>query len=510
MWKQFTPAGVLLSWLVLVVWLVACTPTQPPVLFITPPVTHTPTPRSIAQMQSLPALVTFTPIPSLTNTPPPNSTPTATFTPSVTPSPTSLFTSTPTSVPQIEPVFATLDPTNLETITPVFTAVPTLEIPDEITNILLLGSDTNGGVGRTDTIIIVSINTTQATASMVSIPRDLYVAVPGWIGNRINTVVSHGDDIGYAGGGVQYLRDTILFNFGIPIHYYARVDFNGFTKIIDAIGGVEIVVSCGLTDWRLKSPELDITVEENWEMYELQTGVHQMDGDLALWYARSRRTTSDFDRGRRQQQLLRAILNKGVDVGLVTEIPTLWQAFNETVETDLDIGRMLQLATIAPTIRDNGIQHLYLTHGELKSWTTPDSGAQVQLLDWEKAEKTFQRLYQPPSLNRANRAPIFVEIINASGNPDRDRVAADMLAWYGFAPVISPPETISTTTTTVTYYGSNLKGSYDWLVSWLFSLRRADITLAPPEESEYNYQVVLGADYSSCRNPLYAPLPTDE
>jgi LCP family protein required for cell wall assembly len=373
----------------------------------------------------------------------------------------------------------------------------------------LLGSDTtlDEGDSRTDTMIIVSISHGRQTASMISIPRDLYVYIPEWTMSRINTAVARGEAVGFDGGGEGLLKQTILYNFGIPIHYYARIDFAGFQEIVDAMGGIDITVSCQLRDWRLKSPELDLENEENWEQFTLEPGVHHMDGDLALWYARSRLTTNDFDRGRRQQHLLRAMLNHGVDLGLVPQVPALWNAFQNTVQTDMDIGRILQLAALAPGIRENVVQNLYLT-GKTQSWTVPGNGANVHLPVWEgdgMMRDTFARLFLPPALNRATQAPIYVEVINASGNPDMSALAADNLAWHGFVPVISG-ESETQSTTALMYYGPNLKGAYGWLIGWIFALRESDIVINDADDSfPYNYQVVLGQDYNPCRPQMSAP-----
>ncbi len=161
---------------------------------------------------------------------------------------------------------------------------------------------------------------------MLSLPRDLYVYIPGWQMTKINLALPHGHGVEYAnGGGGGLIKDTIEYNLGIPIDYYARIGFDGFKTIIDTLGGIEIINNCKLRDWRLISPELDPTVEENWEQFILEPGIHEMDGDFALWYARSRRTTNDFERGRRQQQVLRAIFDKGLQRNTLTEIPELWQ-----------------------------------------------------------------------------------------------------------------------------------------------------------------------------------------
>ncbi len=463
-----------------------------------------------------------TPVPADTAPPPGDSLtaiPTVTGTQTATPTATHTMTptATPTSRPQLDP---TLDATvavgflregEPTPSTPIPTAVPTFEVPRGVTNILLLGSDNPIGdeaSGRTDTIIIVTINPAGPTASMLSLPRDLYVYVPGYTMNRLNTVLARGDSSDYEGGGIGLLKQTILYNFGVPIHYYAQVDFQGFQRIVDAIGGVEVAVSCERTDWRLISPELDPLDEENWEVFTLPVGIHRMDGDLALWYARSRLLDplSDWSRNRRQQQLLRAMFNQGVDLNLIAEFPTLWNTYKDSVETDLDIGKLLQLATMAPSVRQNGIQNLYLA-GKTESWVTPGGGA-VQLPIWEgqgMMRDTFRRLFRPPDLNRATRSPIYVEIINATDNPDMALLAADNLAWYGFFPVIGPAEPQSGATTTLSYYKPNFKESYDWLISWIFNMPRSRIALVEDSSFTYDYRLVIGDDYNPCRPQLYAP-----
>ena len=436
---------------------------------------------------------------------------TATFTP--VPTDTLLPTETPTTLPQLVPtLYLTGTPRFLEGFAPataIPSPVPTFEVPRDVTNVLLLGSDTalDTGDTRTDTMIIVSISHDRKTASMISIPRDVYVYIPGWTMNRVNTALARGSAVAYPSGGVGLLKQTILYNFGIPIHYHARVDFAGFQEVVDAIGGLEIGVSCQLTDWRLKSPNLNPQVEENWEQFTLEPGVYHMDGDLALWYARSRLTTNDFDRGRRQQQLLRGMLNQAVELNLVTQVPALWDAFQNTVETDMDIGRILQLAALAPAIRENGVQNLYLA-GKTQSWAVPNNGANVQLPIWEgngMMEETFTRLFLPPALNRASQAPIFVEIVNASGNPDMAALAADNLAWHGFIPVMGEDRAVQPATS-LTHFGPNLKGAYGWLISWIFARGESDIVLNDEDAVfPYNYQVVLGEDYEPCRPQMRAP-----
>lgn len=412
------------------------------------------------------------------------------------PTETPLPTITPTSLPQISPSLTYSEPVDIDVSSmPIPTAVPEFDVPLDTTNILLIGND---GGANTDTMIIVTINRKGPTASMISLPRDLFVYLPGVQMGRLNTAA--------AIGGVDLLKQTILYNFGVPIHYYARVDFEGFKEAVDIVGGVEIAASCELRDWKLISPHLDPEREESWEMFTLEPGVHRMDGDTALWYARSRRSSTDFDRGRRQQQLLRAIFNQAVDLGTLSEFPSMWEAYQTYIDTDIDLGRALQLASLAPAIRNNGVQHLYLA-GRTEPWLSP-GGARVHLPVWEgdgMMEETFSRLFLPPALNMAEQPPITVEIVNASGNPDLTALAADNLAWFGFVPVVGETAAQTTPRTSLTYYRPNFKGSYDWLISWVFGMRKSSIQLGEDTAVSTEYRVILGEDYDPCRPQLYAP-----
>lgn len=502
-----TPQRLLLPVLILLLLAVAAAcgsaATEPAVSESTPPAeaTKAPVQVEVAAVTETPAAPATVAVPSAQDTaaPPPTFTPPATFTPAPTPSPTSRPLVVPTRIFVGTGSLSEGVPTPP---TPIPSPVPTFVVPPETVNILLLGDDTGSTVGedgRTDTMIIVSVDGKTKTASMISLPRDLYVYLPMYSMNRLNTAMTL--------GGVELLEQAILYNFGIPINYYARVNFDGFKSIVDQLGGVEVAVSCQLRDWRLKSPELNINEVDNWEMYTLEPGLYLMDGDLALWYVRSRLTTTDYDRGRRQQQLLRAMLDQGVNLGLVAKAPELWSTFNEVVDTDLDIGRILRLAADATDVANNGVQSLYLA-GKMQAWTVPTNSAAVQLPIWEgpgMMQETFQKLFVPPALNKVTTAPITVEVINATGKPFMGTLAADNLAWYGFVPVVGNTPSKTEPTTMATYYGGNFKGSFNWLLSWVVGKKEGATQLVSDPNANYNYRVVLGEDYDPCRPAFYAP-----
>lgn len=378
--------------------------------------------------------------------------------------------------------------------------VPTAWAPANAINIMLLGSDqsSNSSGWRTDVIIVVSINPDGPSAAMLSIPRDLYVWVPDWKMNRINTVDSHGEAVNYPGGGPGLLEQTILYNLGIPVHYYARVDFDGFIRIVDTLGGLDLPVTCEMTDWRLKSPELDQEDEDNWELFTVDQRVHHMDGNFALWYSRSRKRSSDFDRSRRQQQVLRAMIAKALDANIIPQIPQLWSDFSETIETDLGLGEILQLAAIAPQLDFNKIKSRFIAGDTILSWTTTDTNAYVLLPQYDEIAEVVADVFEPPALNRAFQDPSVVEVWNGTLRPDLDILAVDNLAWEGLVPLLGSADRHDYTQTQVIFYGQTFKGSNSWSITKLFGLYESQMIHQPDPNSPIDYRVILGYDWEPC------------
>ena len=381
---------------------------------------------------------------------------------------------------------------------------------DDIANILLLGSDTSNpaNAGRTDTIMIVSINRTREQVSLLSFPRDLYVFVPpSGEYQRINTVFGMGEHGGYEGGGYGLLKTVIRFNFGLHVDWYARVDFNGFQAVVDALGGVEVTVPCALQDWALKAPGLDPQAEENWELKTLSVGVHNLDGYEALWYARSRRTSSDFDRGRRQQDIVRAMWRKANALGLVGQMPALWGELDGIVRTDMTLPDWLGLLPTALRLDSDDIrQFRFEQEVDVHAWRTPN-GEAVQIPDREQVSQLIEHFMQPAADSRLNAAPVRIEIVNASGVPDMDHVVFDMLSWRGLVATVVPSTGLEyqRDTTVIDYYGS-IKGSR--LPDLLDALRidSSQVVSTPSAERLVEYRVVLGGDFRSCQFAVLPPV----
>ncbi len=386
------------------------------------------------------------------------------------------------------------------------TSVPTLDrFGNDLINILLLGHDgelSDDGFIRTDTMIIVSINRTTGTVAMLSLPRDLFVYVPGWAMQRINLAYIYGERGGFPDGGFGLMRQTLFYNFGLNVHYYAMVNLSGFRGIIDGLGGVEVMVDCAIEDLPLIGAEVPrgaYRVNDD-GYYVLPVGVYTMNGGEALWYARSRHNSTDFDRGRRQQQLLRAVWRKARDTGLLANIVPLWSQAMEFVETNLAFEDVLGLVPLALSIDSAQIQQYRLVRTyHTTPWQPPD-GSYVQIPNPETMRQLLQDFYTPPTANQLVARSAVIEVYNASGQPGLDRVAVDRLASEGFnARAMGVPPDVTTADETVLIdYTGRTKGSSLNVIARALNVRPDGIYVQPIAERTADFVVILGRNYNSC------------
>jgi LCP family protein required for cell wall assembly len=263
-------------------------------------------------------------------------------------------------------------------------------------NVLLLGIDRRGGSGwgyRTDTIIIVSVDPIYSTVSMLSIPRDLQISIPGNGDDRINTANVYGYSRKYPGGGPALLKRTIEANFHIPINYYVMVDFDAFTRIIDTLGGIDVNVPKELHDTKYPDPKPGDPF--GYKTIHFDAGWQHMDGVRALEYARSRMSTSDFDRANRQQLILLAIREKALSLNILPKLPSLAGTMMDTVKTDMTLGEMRELAVLAPAIDMTNIKQLVIQKPMVYGYRT-ENGAAVQLPKWDLINAAIAELFGEP------------------------------------------------------------------------------------------------------------------
>lgn len=284
-------------------------------------------------------------------------------------------------------------------------------------NILLLGIDrreNEEGPWRTDTMILVSVDPISKTASMLSIPRDLWVPLPVLnFEDRINTAHSHGDSEKYkdlVGGGPALAMKTVEYNLGVPVDYYARIDFPGFEKLIDAIGGVDIDVLEDIYDAEYPTPDGG-TIE-----LFFKKGPQHMNGDLALKYARTRHQSNDIDRAGRQQQVIMAARDKVLSLKFpVTRIPEQIQLLGDSVESSMNLDEIIAVARVLQQVDRQNIKSGIIDGTMVFDWTRPD-GQMVLVPQWEPIRQLVNELFPP----------IKPVVVNNSEPPgDQDKLAQE-------------------------------------------------------------------------------------
>ncbi len=362
------------------------------------------------------------------------------------------------------------------------TPVP-VTFPDwgkEPVNILLIGLDYRPGDAegtRADTQIVVHIDPVGKTATMLSIPRDLWVRIPGHGEDRINAAYSIGElnknDI--PGGGPVLAMATVEQNFGIPIHYFAQVDFTGFERVVDAIGGITIDVPRPLVDNEYPLGNYGVT-----RIY-IPAGLQHMDGRTALQYARSRHADSDLGRNYRQQQVLLAIRRQALNLNIVTRLNDLASQLSDAVKTDLSPQQVGSLALLGQEIRQEAI-HTVLLDPPCVTQTVLPSGADVLMPDWECIRPRVKQAFTDPLLAE-EAARISVQNGTLTGGVGR-RVR-DELAAQGFTitDLSSAPDQGKHPVTTITDFTGGRKPHTVQALAEALGIAPTDVLQGNPEDA---------------------------
>ena len=354
------------------------------------------------------------------------------------------------------------------------------EFASRYVNIILLGSDKRAdeATWRTDTMIIVSVDTERKVVRLLSIPRDLWVNIPGHGNDRINTADMWGE-LAQEGSGPDLVKRTIQESLGIPIHYYVRADFDGFIEIIDAIGGVEIDVECALTD------------------IELEPGIQHMDGELALLYARSRITTNDFDRSRRQRKLLMALWGKAKSTDIITKIPALWVAMAGTFDTDMPLSQVLSLGYLGIQLKPNYIFSQSIGPWQVQNWTTSE-GYEVLLPLDDEIQELLDAFYGPIDFDFLQRVgETQIQVLNGTWQEQAARLAATNLGWMGFqVSDVGMADRQDYAESQVIVLSA--EEDVAELAAQTLDLLPSSLRYQPDPASPVNIRVVLGADHDPC------------
>jgi len=384
-------------------------------------------------------------------------------------------------------------------------------------NILLAGNSADdpghqGGM-LTDSIMIMSVDTKNHTAFMMSIPRDLYVSVPGYGHQKINAVYPAGENSkfkedGYAEGGMGLLQKVIQEDFGVDCHYYALINYNALRDAVNSVGGIDFTVKS--SDKRgLYDPSKDWTT--GGVLVKLTNGTHHLSGQQALNLARARGdargsygfANSDFDRTENQRQLILALRSKASSAGVLAnplKLGGLFDSIGSNVETNFTLSNVRRLYDITKGISGTNIQSIGLNEADgknlLKNYRTtkgesaliPEAG----LDEYGDIQRYIQRLTSSNLLVRENADVILLNGTSTSGLAARQ---SDLLEKKNIR-VSTVGDADGENHTTTQIIDLSQGGKPNTKQALLKAFPGSTVTTTNPYGSSYNadFIVVLGSD----------------
>ena len=373
--------------------------------------------------------------------------------------------------------------------------VPNIAAGERV-NVLVMGMDKRPSEKcpcRTDTMMIATLDPKTSTAGLVTLPRDLYVPIPGVGDGRINQANFYGALYKYPGGGPALAKKTVEYNFGRRIHYYVLVDFEGFRKVVDTLGGIDIDVPKAIYD-----PQYP---DENYGFRPVQipAGRVHMNGDMALVYARVRHTDSDFGRSRRQIQVLLAIRDKALRLDLLPKVPSLLQSMWGTIETDMSPQEVLALAVSASKVKTENIKTATIDQTMTVEFVTAQ-GADVLWPDRAKIGQLLEQIIPSDSLAdlaaQVKKEGARVLVLNGTNNPQLAERTAKYLQAQGYViNAYGNADRFDYTKTVLVDY-SGVKSGTITAMAKLFRVDPANIRRVTNVKSDEDIRIIVGSDWS--------------
>ncbi len=345
-------------------------------------------------------------------------------------------------------------------------------------NMLLLGIDHRDDESidgsRSDTIMVVSIDPPSKSVVMVSFPRDLWVNIPGHYNQRIN--------VAHAVGGPALVSRTIEANFGIMINNYARIDFRGFEQIVDSLDGVIVDVEETIKDDEYPTEDYGIM-----RLY-IAPGPQIMDGKLALQYARSRHGRGDFSRARRQQRVLVALRERGLQLNILPKVPSLVGLVQRALQTDVGVTEMLRFARLGSEIERDRIRSIVVDSTLADPFLGP-SGEDLLMPRRADIQRAIARAFAEASGQTAR-----VEVLNGTARDGIARRLADQLAAAGYDVVrVDTADRRDYAETSVVSLSGDQRAAAT-LASRL-RLPSSAVRLAPVANSPADVRVIVGGNF---------------
>ena len=370
------------------------------------------------------------------------------------------------------------------------TPPPTLRPLDPM-NVLLLGVDRREGEmsTRSDVNIVVHIDPARRFASMLSIPRDTGVYIPGHGYDKINAAYSVGEQQ-MPGGGPLLAKETVSQFLDMPIHYYVEVDFYGFERIVDMVGGIDVDVPAPLIDNEYPTPDYGYT-----RIY-IPAGLQHMDGATALMYARSRHADSDLGRNRRQQQVLIALRERALGSISLTnpeQMADLLAQMGDTLKTDMppEPLELFNLYRLASQIGPESIASYALDWHVLTeyTWTTTLEPCLPCV------REIAREMQVDPTTRRLQEEGARIEVRNGTWENGLASRTAEYLRNHGFTVAgVLQDENAGTYSSTLILDDGNHPFTRDLLAS-LLHVQPANVRLEPDASAGADIVIILGNDF---------------
>ncbi len=372
-------------------------------------------------------------------------------------------------------------------------------------NILVMGLDyrdwvTGEGAPRTDTMVLASVDPLSKTASVLSIPRDLWVSIPGFEEpERINVAYRFGETYQLPGGGPALAMSTVEGVLGLKIDYYALIDFYAFEQFIDELGFIEIDVPRNIWVDPIDGPTV-----------KLKRGAHDLPGNLALAYARARNTDGgDFDRADRQMQVIMAIRDRILSADMLTTLISraggIYEQLSAGVQTNLTLEQAIQLAWLVQQIPEEDIKTGSIGTDHVTFGKSPDGDdvlkprpEQIRIL---RDEFFANSGFASPALAGADPQELMqtenakVSVLNGAGVPGLATRTSDYLAGQGVNVVNTGDATDLYSATTITSYTGN-PYTIKYLVE-LMGISENRIYIRFDPASQVDVEVILGYDWAN-------------
>jgi LCP family protein required for cell wall assembly len=408
---------------------------------------------------------------------------------------------------------------------PTSTVAPLEQLPDpwkgnERVTVLLMGLDyrdweSGEGPPRTDSMMLATVDPVSETAGMLSIPRDLWVDIPGYSHGRINTAYFLGERDRLPGGGPELAVKTVENFLGVPINYYVQIDFTAFERMVDELGGVEINVPAEITVDPI-GPHNTVTLE---------SGVQTLSGPVALAYARNRHTDGgDFDRAQRQQQVALAIRSQILRLNmlptLIARAPALYNDLAEGISTNLTLNQMISLGLLALQIPPDNVTQGVIAPPDmvtLESVTYGGEDAQVLKPVPDQIRMLRDQVFAAtsaigPSISvedpavAAKSENAKVAVLNGAGEEGLAGRFAEVLEALGFTVTeIGNADRMDYPTTRIVDYTGN-PYTAQYLVD-LMNLTQSQVLFQTVPDNEIDLALVVGYDWQQLYARLQAAAP---